>query len=314
MCYNSIIASNPQYLADLLQIYTPSRTLRSTADTRKRKISLFQKKFSGHRSFSYQGPVTWNNLPFSIRHTQTYSSFKSQLKPHLFSQTFQKKLSFYAYDYYEALCIWFAIKRCVHGPCIAALHVLIALIILGCVHVWQRFAVSVGLSGVCMFYVLIVMLILVLNCELLWTSLVGLGAILMLHIIKNHDMSVETSSSSSSSTTTKQNNKQEKTTPTKNSKNKQTTTIKQENKQKARKAMEERCLYPFGTPNVGQLRLISFDSTTPCCKFQPLILMGQYKTCANFRGKALFPCNNTTIMNYNIMLIRLQFEARDFNT
>ena len=183
MCYNSIIASNPQYLADLLQIYTPSRTLRSTADTRKRKISLFQKKFSGQRSFSYQGPVTWNNLPFSIRHTQTCSSFKSQLKPHLFSQTFQKKLSFYAYDYYEALCIWFAIKRCVHGPCIAALHVLIALIILGCVHVWQRFAVSVGLSGVCMFYVLIVMLILVLNCELLWASLVGLGAIWVLRIV-----------------------------------------------------------------------------------------------------------------------------------
>ena len=35
MCYNSVIASTPQYLADLLQIYTPSRTLRSTADTRK---------------------------------------------------------------------------------------------------------------------------------------------------------------------------------------------------------------------------------------------------------------------------------------
>ena len=89
MCYNSVTASTPQYLADLLQIYTPSRTLRSTADTRKVKIALIKKKYSGQRSFSYQGPVTWNNLPFSIRHTQTYSSFKSQLKTHLFSQTFQ---------------------------------------------------------------------------------------------------------------------------------------------------------------------------------------------------------------------------------
>ena len=89
MCYNSVTASTPQYLADLLQIYTPSRTLRSTTDTRKLKIPLFKKKYSGQRSFSYQGPVTWNNLPFSIRHTQTYSSFKSQLKTHLFSQTFQ---------------------------------------------------------------------------------------------------------------------------------------------------------------------------------------------------------------------------------
>ena len=55
--------------------------------------------------------------------------------------------------------------RCVHGPCIAALHVLIALIVLGCVHVCLRFAVSVGLSSVWMFHVLIVRFILILNCE-----------------------------------------------------------------------------------------------------------------------------------------------------
>ena len=88
MCYNSVTAYTPQYLADLLQTYTPSRTLRSTADTRKLKIPRFRKKYSGQRSVSYQGPVTWNKLPLSIRHTQTDSSFKSQLKTRLFSQTF----------------------------------------------------------------------------------------------------------------------------------------------------------------------------------------------------------------------------------
>ena len=41
--------------------------------------------------------------------------------------------------------------RCVHGPCIAALHVLIALTVPGCVHVCLSFSVGVGLSGVCMF-------------------------------------------------------------------------------------------------------------------------------------------------------------------
>ena len=55
--------------------------------------------------------------------------------------------------------------RHVHGPCIAALHV--ALIVSGCVHVCLRFAVGVGSSGVCMFQVLILMSILVLNCEVL---------------------------------------------------------------------------------------------------------------------------------------------------
>ena len=60
----------------------------------------------------------------------------------------------------------------VHRPCVAALHVWVALIVPGCVHVCLRFAVGVGSSGVCMFHVLIVMFILVLNCEVLWTSLV----------------------------------------------------------------------------------------------------------------------------------------------
>ena len=57
--------------------------------------------------------------------------------------------------------------RCFDSPCIAALHVWVALIVPGCVHVCLRFAVGVGSSGVCMFHVLILMSILVLNCEVL---------------------------------------------------------------------------------------------------------------------------------------------------
>ena len=57
--------------------------------------------------------------------------------------------------------------RCFHGPCIAALHVWVALTVPGCVHVYLHFAVGVGSSGICMFHVLILMSILVLNCEVL---------------------------------------------------------------------------------------------------------------------------------------------------
>ena len=57
--------------------------------------------------------------------------------------------------------------RCVHGPCIVALHVWVALTVPGCVHVCLHFVDCIGLSGVCMFHVLIVMFILVLNCEVL---------------------------------------------------------------------------------------------------------------------------------------------------
>ena len=57
--------------------------------------------------------------------------------------------------------------KCVQDPGIAALHVLAALIVLGCVHVCLHFAVGAGLSGVCMLYALIVIFILLLNCEVL---------------------------------------------------------------------------------------------------------------------------------------------------
>ena len=57
--------------------------------------------------------------------------------------------------------------RCVQGPCTVALHVLIALLVPGCVNVCLHFAVGVGSSGACMFHVLISIFILVLNCEVL---------------------------------------------------------------------------------------------------------------------------------------------------
>ena len=57
--------------------------------------------------------------------------------------------------------------RCVHGPCIVALHVWVAPIVPGCVHVHLHFAVGNGLSGECMFHVLILMFILASNCQVL---------------------------------------------------------------------------------------------------------------------------------------------------
>ena len=45
------------------------------------------------------------------------------------------------------------------------LDVWVALIVPGCVHVCLRFAVGVGLTGVCLFHVLILISILVLNCK-----------------------------------------------------------------------------------------------------------------------------------------------------
>ena len=85
ICYNVITGTAPPYLSDLLELYTPSRTLRSSADTRIFRMPNRRKRFQAQRAFSFIGPSIWNNLPFSVRHAQTLSAFKSQLKTHLFS-------------------------------------------------------------------------------------------------------------------------------------------------------------------------------------------------------------------------------------
>ena len=62
-----------------------SRTLRSSADNRIFRIPNRRRKFQGQRAFSFIGPSVWNNLPFSVRLSQTWSFFKSQLWTQLFS-------------------------------------------------------------------------------------------------------------------------------------------------------------------------------------------------------------------------------------
>ena len=83
MCYNA-----PSYISELLHLYSPSRSLRSSSDTRMLKIQRFNRKTHGFRTFSHFGPHIWNNLPQDIRHSATHSSFKSQLKTFLFSEYF----------------------------------------------------------------------------------------------------------------------------------------------------------------------------------------------------------------------------------
>ena len=88
MCYTAITGSAPSYLSELLYLCSPSRSLRSSSDTRMFKIQRFNRKTHGFRTFSHFGPHIWNNLPQDIRHSATLSSFKSQLKTFLFSEYF----------------------------------------------------------------------------------------------------------------------------------------------------------------------------------------------------------------------------------
>ena len=50
ICYNVTTGTAPPYLFDLLELYIPSRTLRSSADTRVFRIPNRRQKFQGQHA------------------------------------------------------------------------------------------------------------------------------------------------------------------------------------------------------------------------------------------------------------------------
>ena len=91
--FSAISGSGPAYLSELLHVYTPSRTLRSSSDTCMLEIQIYKRKTHGFRAFSCFGPHIWNSLPQDLRHCSTMSSFKVKLKTFLFSQYFHPNIS-----------------------------------------------------------------------------------------------------------------------------------------------------------------------------------------------------------------------------
>ena len=83
MCFSAINGSGPAYLSELLHVYTPSRTLRSSSDIRMLEIQQYKRKTHGFRTFSCFGPHIWNSLPQDLRLAQP-----QKLKTFLFSQYF----------------------------------------------------------------------------------------------------------------------------------------------------------------------------------------------------------------------------------
>ena len=83
-CHSFFSDTAPVYLSDLLHVYSPSRRLRSSSDSRTLRISHVKTKTFGHRSFSYAALSVWNSLPREIRHIQSTTAFKTALTTHLF--------------------------------------------------------------------------------------------------------------------------------------------------------------------------------------------------------------------------------------
>ena len=77
----------PPYLSSSLCTYQPSRSLRSSTE-RLLKIPKTNLKNFGERSFCYIAPTVWNSLPADLRASPSLPTFKTNLKMHLFRQTF----------------------------------------------------------------------------------------------------------------------------------------------------------------------------------------------------------------------------------
>ena len=71
LCYQIITGTDPQYLAELLQSYVPSRSLRSSLVDRTFHIPGFS------------AAQIWSFLPFALRHSPSLPAFKSNLKTSL---------------------------------------------------------------------------------------------------------------------------------------------------------------------------------------------------------------------------------------
>ena len=82
LVYKSLHNLGPVYLKELLNWYTPSRSLRSASSEQLEvpRASLVY----GTRCFAHAGPTTWNSLPLDVRQSDTVDNFKSKLKTHLF--------------------------------------------------------------------------------------------------------------------------------------------------------------------------------------------------------------------------------------
>ena len=85
-CLNNLA---PSYLRELLTLYKPSRTLRSSSDKLKLEAVPYNLKTYGYRSYSIHAPILWNSLPMYIRSADSVSTFKSRLKTYLFKLAYQ---------------------------------------------------------------------------------------------------------------------------------------------------------------------------------------------------------------------------------
>ena len=92
--FKCVNGSAPGNLQNLVELYTPRRTLRSSSDNLTLSIPKVRTLY-GERSFRYHCAVEWNTLPYDIRSCKSLDSFKAKLKPIFFLQHIISQIVFY---------------------------------------------------------------------------------------------------------------------------------------------------------------------------------------------------------------------------
>ena len=85
--YKTLHDQGPKYLNDLLNIYQPTRNLRSKNSNQLVVPKTITVRFC-ERSFSNAAPKLWNDLPSAIRDSKSVNVFKRSLKTHIFTQIY----------------------------------------------------------------------------------------------------------------------------------------------------------------------------------------------------------------------------------
>ena len=85
--YKALNNQTPDYITELLDIYRPKRTLRSTSQNLL-AVPQSNTKTYGERTFQVSAPKLWNSLPDYIRLSSSLGIFKGLVKTHLFRKYF----------------------------------------------------------------------------------------------------------------------------------------------------------------------------------------------------------------------------------
>jgi len=87
LTYKALHTGQPCYLADLVELYRPSRALRST-NSHLLAVPSCPKCSFASRAFCVSSPNNWNSLPLHIRSSDSLATFQSRLKSHLFASAY----------------------------------------------------------------------------------------------------------------------------------------------------------------------------------------------------------------------------------